>query len=236
MCLVSLLYFGNQLYTIINCILYYPWLFEGLASLEAKRKFRAPKVTPKQQVSNGSFPSPQSQDTGNPDSVEDTRLPTDHIQASQCSSEFLCSEPSQDESINAASQCSSERFSCEFPLDDSANILPQWSSCDGGSDPPYKGMGIEDRKVFVTSHHFIIYTCPMLSYSYTLIAATFLSPSKLSCTIQVEADYCNDNTLPTSPCLVGNTSGLHSWFIIRSATMFRFIYLCKIKNILALIL
>ncbi|KAG2601123.1 exonuclease 1 isoform X2 [Panicum virgatum] len=138
-----------------------------LASLEAKRKFRAPKVTPKQQVSNGSFPSPQSQDTGTPDSVEDTRLPTDHIQASQCSSELLCSEPSQDESINAASQCSSERFSCEFPLDDSANILPQWSSCDGGSDPPYKGMGIEDRKV--------------------------------------EADYCNDNTLPTSPCLVGKS-------------------------------
>ncbi|RLN24338.1 exonuclease 1 [Panicum miliaceum] len=138
-----------------------------LASLEAKRKFRAPKVTPKQQVSNGSFPSPQTQDTGTPDSVEDTRLPTDHIQASQCSSELLSSEPSQDEPIKAASQCSSERFSCEFLLDDSANILPQWSSRDGGSDPPYEDTGIEDRKV--------------------------------------EADYCNDNTLPTSPCLVGKS-------------------------------
>ncbi|RLM91250.1 exonuclease 1 [Panicum miliaceum] len=138
-----------------------------LASLEAKRKFRAPKLTPKQQVSNGSFPSLQTQDTGTPDSVEDTRLPTGHIQASQCSSELLSSEPSQDEPINAASQCSSERFSCEFPLDDSANILPQRSSRDGGSDPPYEDTGMEDRKV--------------------------------------EADYCNDSTLPTSPCLVGKS-------------------------------
>ncbi|CAL4947152.1 unnamed protein product [Urochloa decumbens] len=132
-----------------------------LASLEAKRKFRAPK----QQLSNGSLPSPQTQDSGTPDSIEDTR-PTDHIQASQYSSEILSSEPSQG-TINAASQCSSERFSCEFPINDSANILPQCSPCDGGRDPPYEDTGIEVRKV--------------------------------------EADYCNENILPTSPCLVGKS-------------------------------
>lgn len=101
---------------------------------------------------NESLPSPQTLGSGTPDSVEDTRLPTDHIQASQCSSEHLSSEP-QDDTVGAASQCSSERFSCEYPLDDSANILPQCSSHDGGSDPPYKDMGIKDRKVFGTSHH-----------------------------------------------------------------------------------
>ncbi|CAO1943380.1 unnamed protein product [Urochloa humidicola] len=132
-----------------------------LASLEAKRKFRAPKVTPKQQVSNGSLPSPQTQDSGTPDSVEDTR-PTDHIQASQYSSELLSSEPSQ-ETINAASQCSSEHFSCEFPINDSANILPQCNPRDGGSDSPYEDTGVEVRKV--------------------------------------EVGYCNENKLPTSPCL-----------------------------------
>ncbi|CAO1946188.1 unnamed protein product [Urochloa humidicola] len=136
-----------------------------LASLEAKRKFRAPKVTPKQQVSNGSLPSPQTQDSGTPDSVEDTR-PTDHIQASQYSSELLSSEPSQ-ETINAASQCSSEHFGCEFPINDSANILPQCSSRDGGSDPPFEDTGVEVRKV--------------------------------------EVDYCNENKLPPSPCLVGKS-------------------------------
>ncbi|CAL4973736.1 unnamed protein product [Urochloa decumbens] len=135
-----------------------------LASLEAKRKFRAPKVIPKQQVSNGSLPSSRTQDSGTPDSMEDTR-PTDHIQASQYSSELLSSEPSQ-ETINAASQCSSERFSCEFPINDSANILPQCSPRDGGSDPPYEDT-VEVRKV--------------------------------------EADYCNENILPTNPCLVGNS-------------------------------
>ncbi|OEL27786.1 Exonuclease 1 [Dichanthelium oligosanthes] len=136
-----------------------------LASLEAKRKFRAPKVTPKQQILNGSLPSPQTQDSGTSDAIDGTRLQPDRIQASQCSSELLSSGPSEDEPIDAASQCSSERFSCEFPLNGSANILPQCGSRDGGNDPPYEETGSEDRKV--------------------------------------EADYCNEDTLPTSPYLVG---------------------------------
>uniref|UniRef100_K3XEN3 Exonuclease 1 n=1 Tax=Setaria italica TaxID=4555 RepID=K3XEN3_SETIT len=138
-----------------------------LASLEAKRKFRAPKVTAKQQTSNGSLPSSQTQDSDTPDSIEDTMLPTVRIQASQCSSELLSSEPSQDEPINAASQLSSERFSSESSLNDSANMFPQCSPHDVGSDPPYEDTGIEDRKV--------------------------------------EADYCNENTLPTIPCLAGKS-------------------------------
>ena len=105
---------------------------------------------------NESLPSPQTQGSGTPDSVEDTRLPTDHIQASQCSSEHLSSEPPQSGPISVGSQCSSERFSCEYPLDDSANISPQCSSLGGGSDPPYKDTSIKDIKVFSTSHHFII--------------------------------------------------------------------------------
>ncbi|XP_062207052.1 exonuclease 1-like isoform X2 [Phragmites australis] len=119
-----------------------------LASLEAKRKFRAPKITPKQQILNeSSLPSPQTEDSGTPDSIEDTSLPANHIQASQCSSEHLTSEPTQDDPISSASQCSSEHFSCEFPRDDSSNISPQCSSLDGGSDPPSDNTGIEDRKV-----------------------------------------------------------------------------------------
>ncbi|WVZ68618.1 hypothetical protein U9M48_017538 [Paspalum notatum var. saurae] len=136
-----------------------------LASLEAKRKFRAPKVTQKQQMLNESLPSPQTQDSGPSDLIEDTKLPTDPIQASQCSSELLSSGP-QDDPINAASQCSSEPLSCEFPLNVSANISPHCSSHGGGSDPPYEDM----RKV--------------------------------------EADYCNENTIPTSPCLVGKLPGV----------------------------
>ncbi|KAG0539643.1 hypothetical protein BDA96_03G339700 [Sorghum bicolor] len=118
-----------------------------LASLEAKRKFRAPKVTHKQQILNESLPSPQTQGSDTPDSVEDTRLPTDHIQASQCSSEHLSSEPPQNDPISVGSQCSSERFSCEYPLDDSDNISPQCSSLDGGIDTPCKDTSIIDRKV-----------------------------------------------------------------------------------------
>ncbi|KAJ1285660.1 hypothetical protein BS78_03G295000 [Paspalum vaginatum] len=140
-----------------------------LASLEAKRKFRAPKVTQKQQMLNESLPSPQTQDSGPSDLIEDTKLPTDTIQASQCSSELLCSGP-QDDRINAASQCSSEHLSCEFPLNVSANFSPQCSSHGGGSDPPYEDMDIKGRKV--------------------------------------EADYCNENTIPTSPCLMGNLPGI----------------------------
>jgi exonuclease-1 len=105
---------------------------------------------------NESLPSPQTQGSDTPDSVEDTRLPTDHIQASQCSSEHLSSEPPQNDPISVGSQCSSERFSCEYPLDDSANISPQCSSLDGGIDPPYKDTSIKGRKVFGISHHFII--------------------------------------------------------------------------------
>ncbi|XP_062223041.1 exonuclease 1-like isoform X2 [Phragmites australis] len=119
-----------------------------LASLEAKRKFRAPKITPKQQILNeSSLPSPQTEYFGAPDSIEDTSLPTNHIQVSQCSSELLASEPTQDDPVSAASQCSSEHFSCEFPRDDSANISPQCSSLDGGSYPPSEDTGIQERKV-----------------------------------------------------------------------------------------
>ncbi|PWZ33363.1 Exonuclease 1 [Zea mays] len=107
---------------------------------------KAPKVTHKQQILNEALPSPQAQGSATSDSVEDTRLPTDRIQASQCSSEHLSSEPPQNDPISVGSQCSSERFSCEYPLDDSANIS-QCSSLDGGSDPPYKDTGNKDRKV-----------------------------------------------------------------------------------------
>lgn len=94
------------------------------------------------------MPSPQTEDSGTPDSIEDTSLPTNHIQASQYSSDLLSSEP-QDDPTNAASQCSSERFSCEFPCDDSANISPQCRSQDGASDFPFEETGMEDTKVFV---------------------------------------------------------------------------------------
>lgn len=57
-----------------------------------------------------------------------------------------------------------------------------------------------------------------LSCSLTHVAATFISPSNLVCTIQVEADYGNEHKISTSPCLEGNTSDLHSWFMIQSAT------------------
>ncbi|KAL6616162.1 hypothetical protein ACP70R_038432 [Stipagrostis hirtigluma subsp. patula] len=141
-----------------------------LASLEAKRKFRAPKVTPKQQISNeSSSPSPQTEDLGTPDSIDDTSLPTNHIPVSQCSSELLSSEP-QDDQTNAVSQCSSERFSCEFPCDDSANISSQYSSQDGCSDPPSEDTGMEDTKV--------------------------------------EADHCNEKTMPAGFCLVGKLPGI----------------------------
>ncbi|TVU34906.1 hypothetical protein EJB05_16762 [Eragrostis curvula] len=119
-----------------------------LASLEAKRKFRAPKITPKQQILNeSSLSSPQTEDSSTPDSVEDTRLPPNHIQASQCSPEQLNSEPPQDDPVTAASQCSSEHFCSEDPCGDSANISPQCISLDDGSYPPPEDTGIEDRKV-----------------------------------------------------------------------------------------
>ncbi|KAL6845251.1 hypothetical protein ACP4OV_024746 [Aristida adscensionis] len=118
----------------------------SLASLQAKRKFIAPKVTPKQQILKSSLPSPQTEDSGTPDSIEDTSLPTNRIQASQCSSDLLSSEP-QDDPTNAASQCSFERFSCQIPCDDSANISPQCRSQDAASDPPSEDTDMEDTKV-----------------------------------------------------------------------------------------
>jgi exonuclease-1 len=125
-----------------------------LASLEAKRKFRAPKITPKQHIlDESSLPSTRIEDSSAPDSVEDTNLPTNHSQASQSSSEQLYSQPSPD--VSAASQCSCERFSCEDPSDNSANISSQCSSLDGNIYPPPEDTCIEDKKVFVF-HHFII--------------------------------------------------------------------------------
>ncbi|GJN17502.1 hypothetical protein PR202_gb04575 [Eleusine coracana subsp. coracana] len=118
-----------------------------LASLEAKRKFRAPKITPKQQLLNeSSSPSPQTEDSSTPDSVEDTSLPANNIKAFQCSSEQLYSEPPADDPISAASQCSSELFRYEDPCDNSANISPQCTSLDAGSYPP-EDTCIGDRKV-----------------------------------------------------------------------------------------
>ncbi|EEE55478.1 hypothetical protein OsJ_03659 [Oryza sativa Japonica Group] len=120
---------------------------KGLASLEAKRKFRAPKVTPKQQVLNGSLPSPRIEDSGTPDLIEDTSLPSNNIQVYQCSSEHFSSGTPLDDSINTASQCSSERVRCDIPRDDSASVSPQCSH-DIGSDPA-EDPDIEGNKVKV---------------------------------------------------------------------------------------
>lgn len=114
-----------------------------LASLEAKRKFRAPKVTPKQQTLNeSSLPSPQTGDSGTPDSIEDSSLPTNDIETSQ----RFSSEPSPDDSVNA-SQCSAEHFTCAFPRDDSASVSPYCSYRDIGSDPPSEDQHLEDTEV-----------------------------------------------------------------------------------------
>ncbi|CAM0883367.1 unnamed protein product [Alopecurus aequalis] len=120
-----------------------------LASLEAKRKFRAPKVTPKQQtLHESSLPSPQTEDSGTPDSVEDTSLPINDIEASQCSSERFSSEPPPDDSINVP-QRSAEPLSYAFPWDDSASVSPYCSSLDVGSDPPSEDQYLEDTEVEV---------------------------------------------------------------------------------------
>ncbi|KAG8078130.1 hypothetical protein GUJ93_ZPchr0007g3978 [Zizania palustris] len=118
-----------------------------LASLEAKRKFRAPKVTPTQQILNVSFSSPRTEDSGTPESIEDSCLPANNIQAAQCSSEHISSDFPQDDSMNMASQCGSEHVHCDFSQD-SANVSPQCSSRDIGSDPP-EDTDIEDSKVEV---------------------------------------------------------------------------------------
>ncbi|KAL5228741.1 hypothetical protein ABZP36_017006 [Zizania latifolia] len=121
-----------------------------LASLEAKRKFRAPKVTPKQQILNGSLSSPRTEDSSTPESIEDLSLPENNIQASQCTSEHISSDFPQDDSINTASQCSSEHVRCDFPRGDLASVSPQCSSCDIGSDPP-DDTDMEDTKVEVNN-------------------------------------------------------------------------------------
>lgn len=121
-----------------------------LASLEAKRKFRAPKVTPKQQMLNGSsLPSPQTEDSGTPDSIEDTSLPMTDIQFSQYSSEHFSSEPPRDDSIDA-SQCSTEHYGRAFPWDDSDSVSPHCSSRDIGSGPLSRDQHIEDAEVEVS--------------------------------------------------------------------------------------
>ncbi|KAL5220510.1 hypothetical protein ABZP36_025223 [Zizania latifolia] len=118
-----------------------------LASLEAKRKFRAPKVTPTQQILNVSFSSPRTEDSGTPESIEDSCLPANNIQAAQCSSEHISSDLPQDDSMNTASQCGSEHAHCDFSQDDSASVSPQCSSRDIGSDRP-EDTDIEDTKAF----------------------------------------------------------------------------------------
>ncbi|XP_037414329.1 exonuclease 1-like [Triticum dicoccoides] len=118
-----------------------------LASLEAKRKFRAPKVTPKQKMLNGSsLPSPQTEDSGTPDSIEDTSLPMNNIQFSQYSSEHFSSEPPRDDSIDA-SQCSTGRA---FPWGDSDSVSPHCSSHDIGNGPLSRDQHIEDAEVEVS--------------------------------------------------------------------------------------
>ncbi|VAH80388.1 unnamed protein product [Triticum turgidum subsp. durum] len=122
-------------------------LAEGLASLEAKRKFRAPKVTPKQKMLNeSSLPSPQTEDSGTPDSIEDTSLPMNNIQFSQYSSEHFSSEPPRDDSIDA-SQCSTGRA---FPWGDSDSVSPHCSSHDIGNGPLSRDQHIEDAEVEVS--------------------------------------------------------------------------------------
>ncbi|KAK3165614.1 hypothetical protein QOZ80_1AG0035490 [Eleusine coracana subsp. coracana] len=160
-----------------------------LASLEAKRKFRAPKITPKQQLLNdSSSPSPQTEDPSTPVSVEDTSLPANNIQASQCSSEQLYSEPPPDNPISAASQCSSERFSYEDPCDNSANISPQCTSLDAGSYPP-EDTCIGDRKV--EAGYCNKSTIPISSYSVGGISHPSLLPHIRVPSIQVQNYKCN---------------------------------------------
>uniref|UniRef100_A0A0D9V6F7 Exonuclease 1 n=1 Tax=Leersia perrieri TaxID=77586 RepID=A0A0D9V6F7_9ORYZ len=114
--------------------------------LPVQRNFRAPKVTPKQQILNGSVSSPRIEDSCTPDSIEDTCLPSNNIQVSQCSSEHFSSGTPLDDSINTTSQCSSERVLTDFPQDDSASISPQCTSRDIDSDPS-EDPGKEDTKV-----------------------------------------------------------------------------------------
>jgi exonuclease-1 len=92
------------------------------------------------------LPSPQTEDSGTPDSVDDTSFPIHDIEASQCSSERFSSEPSPDDSIKVP-QCSAEHFSCAFPPDDSAGVSPYCSSRDIGSDPPSEDQYLEDTEV-----------------------------------------------------------------------------------------
>ena len=94
------------------------------------------------------MPSPQTEDSGTHDSVEDTSLPTNDIEASQCSSERFSSESPPEDSINVP-QCNAEHFSCAFPLDDSASVSPYCSSRDVGSDPPSEDQYLEDPEVFL---------------------------------------------------------------------------------------
>jgi exonuclease-1 len=94
------------------------------------------------------LPSPQTEDSGTPDSVEDTNLPTNDTEASQCSFERFSSEPPLDDSV-IASQCSAEHFSCAFPQDNSASVSPYCSSRDIGSDPPSEDQYLEDTEVFL---------------------------------------------------------------------------------------
>uniref|UniRef100_A0ACD5WJU7 Uncharacterized protein n=1 Tax=Avena sativa TaxID=4498 RepID=A0ACD5WJU7_AVESA len=148
-----------------------------LASLEAKRKFRAPKVTPKQQTLNeSSLPSPQTEDSSTPDSVEDSNLPTNDTEASQCSFERFSSEPPPDDSINAP-QCSAEHFSCAFPRDDSASVSPYCNSRDIGSDPPSEDQYLEDSEVEVSyCNASTIPTSPCLERMSPGLADSLLDP------------------------------------------------------------
>ncbi|PNT72968.1 hypothetical protein BRADI_2g51637v3 [Brachypodium distachyon] len=176
-----------------------------LASLEAKRKFRAPKVTPKQQLLNGSsLPSPLAEDSATSDSIEDTSLPTNNIQASQSSSEHFSSEPPKDDSINA-SQHSTEPFSCDFPRNDSASASPHCSSYDVGSDPPFEDPYIEDREVEINYCNVAIPGSPLLERTLPGIADPLLLSHDMEPSRPVP-HYAESNVVPTNRTITVRSS------------------------------
>uniref|UniRef100_A0A453FNR8 Uncharacterized protein n=1 Tax=Aegilops tauschii subsp. strangulata TaxID=200361 RepID=A0A453FNR8_AEGTS len=97
-------------------------------------------------LNESSLPSPQTEHSGTPDSIEDTSLPMNNIQFSQYSSEHFSSEPPRDDSIDA-SQCSTGRA---FPWDDSDSVSPHCSSRDIGNGPLSRDQRIEDAEVEVS--------------------------------------------------------------------------------------
>lgn len=122
-------------------------------------------------LNGSSLPSPQTEDSGTPDSIEDTSLPMTDIQFSQYSSEHFSSEPPRDDSIDA-SQCSTEHYGRAFPWDDSDSVSPHCSSRDIGSGPLSRDQHIEDAEVFLIT---IVPKHVQCSLSPTFLLRTYFS-------------------------------------------------------------